>query len=317
MSGPTTIEWTDITWNPSVGCTKVSPGCDHCYAERITERFHGRGSFETVRLHRDRLDAPLHWRAPRTVFVNSMSDLFHVAVPAGFIGQVWSVMADTPRHTYQVLSKRAERMERVVTNLTPVMESRSATASSAPPLWPLPLSNVWLGVSVESPLYYGRIRHLQRTPAALRFLSCEPLLHALPNLPLAGIGWVIAGGESGPGARPCHPDWVRDIRDQCARAGIPFLFKQWGAWRPIGPVSTRRRHLLDEVLDCEDSGRAMLTLERTGYAQDSRHEDHQPAPGSWWMERVGKKAAGRELDGIIHDGMPPRHTALATQEDHR
>lgn len=219
------IEWTDATWNPVTGCTKVSPGCDHCYAERLTERFHGPGSFTTVRLHPERLDAPLHWQKPRRVFVNSMSDLFHADVPWEFLEAVIDKMLTASQHTYQVLTKRAERMERLI--------ARYADRPPCP-AWRTtkPPRHVWLGVSVESPTYYSRIRHLQRTPAAVRFLSCEPLLAPLPHLPLDGIGWVIVGGESGPGARPMHRDWVVEIRDQCVAAGVPFFFKQWGGRTP-------------------------------------------------------------------------------------
>ncbi len=226
MSGSSTIEWTDATWNPVTGCTKVSPGCDHCYAERITERFHGKGSFEHVVLHRERLDAPSRWHRPRRVFVNSMSDLFHVNVPEEFVCEVLSVCAQNRQHVFQILTKRAERLERLIRG-----------GYERNPL--LDLQNVWFGVSVESSTYYARVRHLQRVPdhaagydrhpGTVRFLSCEPLLAPLPDLPLDGIGWVIVGGESGAGARPMQADWVRDIRDQCERADVAFFFKQAGA----------------------------------------------------------------------------------------
>jgi protein gp37 len=213
------IEWTTKTWNPVTGCTRVSPGCEHCYAETFAERWRGvpghayEHGFD-LQLRPRRLLQPLGWTEPLTIFVNSMSDLFHVDVPRSYIDQVWDVMARTPQHTYQVLTKRAERMERVCS---------SQIAG--------PLPNVWLGVSVESPAYYGRIRHLQRTPAAVRFLSCEPLLAALPNLLLDGIDWVIVGGESGPGARPLRESWVEEIIGQCQAAGASVFVKQLGtAW---------------------------------------------------------------------------------------
>jgi len=209
-----TIEWTTATWNPITGCTKVSPGCDHCYAERFAERWRGvsghpyENGFDLT-LRPERLEQPLGWRKSSLVFVNSMSDLFHADVSNAFIREVFDVMRRAPQHTFQLLTKRAERMERVCRRLN------------------VP-GNVWLGVSVETPTYYSRIRHLQRIEAPVRFLSCEPLLSALPNLPLSGIHWVIVGGESGPGARPICEEWVVSIRDACAATGIPFFFKQWG-----------------------------------------------------------------------------------------
>lgn len=237
MGDTTAIEWTQSTWNPVTGCTKVSPGCDHCYAERVTERWYGKGSFEQVQLHPDRLDKPLHWRKPRKVFVNSMSDLFHDAVPDEFIADVWHVMAQTPQHTYQVLTKRHARMRAWV------------AAWCSHPNWRMPLPNVWLGVSVEDQKWAGiRIPALLNTPAAVRFLSCEPLLGPIdlygttiaplqrlydePNGQTGRIDWVIVGGESGPGARPMDAAWAREIRDQCVNARVPFLFKQWGGRTP-------------------------------------------------------------------------------------
>ena len=244
MSGKSKIEWTDATLNPVTGCTKVSPGCDHCYAERMHERFNGPGSFAAVTLHQDRLDAPLRWRKPRRVFVNSMSDLFHRDVPDEFISQVWATMAATPLHTYQILTKRHARMRSLLSS--PRWPEALVTTGQ----WPndldpeASLPNVWLGVSVESQEWVRRIRALVETPAAVRFLSCEPLLGPI-QLQLVGqeqhdggvhpvhgawsaLDWVIVGGESGPGARPMHPAWARSLRDQCVTAGVPFFFKQWG-----------------------------------------------------------------------------------------
>tara|TARA_Y100000310_G_C20689853_1_gene821510 strand:- start:2658 stop:3404 length:747 start_codon:yes stop_codon:yes gene_type:complete len=224
MGDKTKIQWTDATWNPTLGCTRVSPGCQHCYAERMAQRqvAMGTAGYEgTVDEHGrwtgklnclpDRLDQPLRWKRPRMIFVNSMSDLFHEDVAEKFIGRVFEVMIKAHWHKFQVLTKRSDLMASVV-----------GRHIIKPP------KNVWLGTSVENADYAHRIGHLRRTPAAVRFLSLEPLLGPLPNLNLYGIDWVIVGGESGPGARPMHPDWARDIRDQCAGAGVPFFFKQVG-----------------------------------------------------------------------------------------
>ncbi|WP_298402436.1 DUF5131 family protein [uncultured Chloroflexus sp.] len=220
------IEWTEATWNPLTGCTKISPGCKHCYAERMALRLQAMG-LEKYRngfrltLHPNTLPEPLQWKQPRMIFVNSMSDLFHHDVPVTFIQQVFAVMTQAHWHTFQVLTKRAERLH----ELDPLLA------------WP---SNVWMGVSVERADYLDRIHRLRETGATIKFLSCEPLLGPLPNLPLDGIDWVIVGGESGPGARPIDPAWVREIRDQCQAAGVAFFFKQWG-----GP----RKHRTGRVLD--------------------------------------------------------------------
>jgi protein gp37 len=226
MSDGSAIEWTDATWNPVRGCTKVSPGCKHCYAETFSERFRGVPGhpFEQgfdLRLVPEALALPLRWRAGRRIFVNSMSDLFHEAVPEEYIGRVFEVMARASQHRFQVLTKRSTRMAEVVAGLR------------VPP-------NVWLGVSVESEAYAARIDDLRRVNAAVRFLSVEPLLGPLPNLNLRGIHWVIVGGESGPRARPMAPEWARAVRDQCVAAGVPFFFKQWGGVR---------KHLTGRVLD--------------------------------------------------------------------
>jgi len=211
MAERSAIEWTDSTWNPVTGCTKVSPGCKHCYAERITERFGQR--FTDVKLHPARLALPLRWRRPRRIFVNSMSDLFHEEVPDAFIERVFAVMAEARWHTFQILTKRAERLAKVAPRLE----------------WP---PNVWQGVSVESAGYTWRIDCLQQIPAAVRFLSVEPLLGPIPHLPLEGVHWVIVGGESGPHHRAMDVAWVRGIRDECVAAGVPFFFKQWGGSTP-------------------------------------------------------------------------------------
>lgn len=286
MSATTSIEWTDRTWNPVTGCTKVSAGCDHCYAETLHERFHGKGSFVAVRHHSERLHLPQRWRKPSRIFVNSMSDLFHGSVADEFIAEVWAVMAVTPRHTFQVLTKRHARMQSLLNSdafwalvnaavevRVRTMQSRYVSVSYDPSVRALP--NVWLGVSVEDQRWADiRIPALLQTPAAVRWISAEPLLGPLdlhepylnPGLDCPceqggdrlcspTLDWVVVGGESGPGARPMDPSWVRQIREDCVANSAPFLFKQWGAH--------------------DASGR-----------------------------RVGKKAAGRELDGRIYDAYP-------------
>lgn len=249
MSGASTIEWTDATWNPVRGCVKVSPGCKHCYAETFAERWRGivghpyEQGFDP-RLVPESLDAPLHWKNPRKVFVNSMSDLFGNFVPDEYIAAVFGIMAACPQHTFQVLTKRAERLpkwfewmavrgphERMHRALVArKMSPGHAGFGVLDPVWPLP--NVHLGVSVEDRKYgLPRIERLRQTPAAVRFLSIEPLLEDLGTVDLTGIHWVIVGGESGPGAREMKPEWVRSVRDQCVAAGVPFFFKQWGGIR--------------------------------------------------------------------------------------
>jgi protein gp37 len=214
MSEKSAIEWTEATWNPVRGCTKVSPGCKHCYAETFAERFRGVPGhpFEQgfdLRLVPTALDLPKRWHRGRLVFVNSMSDLFHEDVPTEYIKSVFRVMREAAQHQFQVLTKRAERLAELAADL-----------DFAP--------NVWMGVSVESRDYVWRIKHLRKVPAAVRFISVEPLLGPIDRLPLAKIGWVIVGGESGPGARAMLPAWARSIRDQCVAAGVPYFFKQWG-----------------------------------------------------------------------------------------
>lgn len=214
MSDNSTIEWTEATWNPVTGCSKVSPGCAHCYAETFAERFRGvpnhpyEQGFD-LKLWPDRLDLPLRWRRPRLVFVNSMSDLFHPEVPDSYIQQVFETMRVAERHTFQLLTKRPERAALLAEDLP----------------WP---ANIWVGTSIENQRFAWRADELRRVPANVRFLSCEPLLGPL-TLNMADIQWVIVGGESGAGARPMRVQWARDIRDQCIRVDVPFFFKQWGA----------------------------------------------------------------------------------------
>lgn len=260
MGDKSGIEWTDATWNPVRGCTKVSPGCKHCYAEIFAERWRGvvGNAYEQgfdPRLVPEKLEEPLRWRRPRTIFVNSMSDIFGDFVPDKYIAACFGVMAATQRHIHQVLTKRAERLPEWFEWVNKRADhgralfpddstewriwqmlycaSRKAGADVPPHhggAWPLP--NVWLGVSVEDREYgLPRIEHLRRTPAALRFLSIEPLLEDLGEIDLAGIGWVIVGGESGLGAREMDERWVVSIRDQCLAAKVPFFFKQWGGVR--------------------------------------------------------------------------------------
>ena len=222
MGAKSAIEWTDATWNPVTGCTKITRGCDHCYAERLAERFRGipghpyENGFDLT-LRPERLSQPLSWKQPRMVFVNSMSDLFHKDIPGSFIDRVFDIMEVAKHHVFQVLTKRSSLMK-------DYLQHRYGQ-DTAP-------RHIWCGVSVEDHTATARIRHLQKAPAAVRFLSIEPLLGSLGEINLEGISWVIVGGESGPNARPMRKRWVLDIRDLCEREGIPFFFKQWGGLTP-------------------------------------------------------------------------------------
>ncbi|MDN3271472.1 phage Gp37/Gp68 family protein [Streptomyces sp. MA15] len=227
MSDRSAIEWTEATWNPTTGCDRVSAGCDNCYALALARRLKAMGSAKYqadgdprtsgpgfgLTLHPEALNIPYGWKSPRTVFVNSMSDLFHARVPLDYVRRVFEVIADTPQHTYQVLTKRARRLRQVADRLE----------------WP---ANLWMGVSVESVKELPRVDDLRQVPAAVKFLSCEPLLGPLHGLELSGIDWVIAGGESGPGHRPLEAAWVTHIRDTCQQAEVAFFFKQWGGRTP-------------------------------------------------------------------------------------
>jgi protein gp37 len=217
MATTSNIEWTEMTWNPVTGCTKISQGCKHCYAERMATRLHAMGSERyrngfRLTLHHDLIELPKTWKKPRVVFVNSMSDLFHEDVPADFIRRIFETMEACPQHTFQVLTKRSERLRKLGPSLS----------------WP---SNVWMGVSVENAPATKRIPDLLSVPGQVRFLSCEPLIGPLEDLPLNGIHWVIVGGESGPGARRMNPEWAKSIHRQCRQAAVPFFFKQWGGVR--------------------------------------------------------------------------------------
>lgn len=222
MADKSAIEWTDATWNPITGCTKITRGCDHCYAERFAERFRGvKGhAFETgfdLTLRPERLKQPLSWRRPRMIFVNSMSDLFHNKVPLDFIDNVFETMEKADWHVFQILTKRSSLMRDYL---------RDRYGSRHTP------RHIWCGVSVEDHSATARLRHLREAPAAIQFLSIEPLLGPVGDIDLCGIAWVIVGGESGPRARPMELQWVIDIRDNCQRQGVPFFFKQWGGRSP-------------------------------------------------------------------------------------
>ncbi|MET8877554.1 phage Gp37/Gp68 family protein [Nocardia sp. NPDC004604] len=276
------IEWTEVTWNPTTGCDRISSGCDNCYALTLAKRLKameislvakgkldaGKAKYQNdgdprtsgpgfgVAVHHDVLIEPLHWRKPRMVFVNSMSDLGHARVERGFLESVFAVMGVARQHTFQVLTKRPGRVAKLLSDSS----FRERMAESMPfedgnggddvfdwlavnASWPLP--NVWMGTSIESDEYCWRADELRKTPAAVRFLSLEPLLGPLPSLNLEGIDWVIVGGESGPKARPMHPQWASDIRDQCADSGVPLFFKQWGGRTP----KENGRHLDGEIWD--------------------------------------------------------------------
>jgi protein gp37 len=319
VSEHSAIEWTDATWNPATGCTKVSPGCEHCYAETFAERWRGVAGHPyeqgfDVRLWPARLALPLRWRTPRRIFVNSMSDLFHPSVPDEFIAAVIATIAAAHWHTFQVLTKRHGRMRALFTSphfhdLVRDHADYAGWYAARDRAWPL--GNLWLGVSAETQQWADiRVPALLATPAAVRFVSAEPLLGPidvgrylgiewseiagewLPEMfatlrgDRPGIDWVITGGESGPRARPMHPGWPGSLRDQCATAAVTFFFKQWGAWTPDldGPGRLARVHPDGTV---------------TGAASHRAADD-----ASVLMRRTGKKTAGRTLDGRTHDQLP-------------
>jgi protein gp37 len=340
MGTRTGIEWTDATWNPVRGCSRVSEGCRNCYAEGVAARFSGPGQpFEgfadrartgskwtgKVALVPKALRLPLSWRTPKRIFVNSMSDLFHESLSDDAIDEVFSVMGQCDDrglgHVFQVLTKRHERMARYMATRARQAWNR---ARLGPDAWPA--RNLWLGVSVENQAEADRrIPHLLAVPAKVRFLSCEPLLGPVdlhsalcretgscPTCPqcLGGIDWVIAGGESGPGARPMHPDWARGLRNQCADAGVPYFFKQWGAFEPVtiiddgcGMVTASGRDWRGPAVD--DGADILLCA-----AQDHRGEPRELGDGFWasgdgrLMHHAGKKAAGALLDGVEHKAFP-------------
>ena len=304
MSANSKIEWTEKVWNPVTGCTEVSPGCDNCYAKTFSERFRGvpghpfeRGFDLTLRP--ERLQDPLRWRKPQRVFVNSMSDLFHKDVPDEFIEQVFATMytgSHCPhRHTFQVLTKRPERMRRIVRRIYDGWSERLV-----PHARPSRPSGIWLGVSIESNDYAWRADMLRETPAALRWISAEPLLGPLDRVDLTGIDWVVVGGESGRGARPMHPSWARDLHDRCVASGIAFFFKQWGEFAPLGalgphvPLTLGQKHrvVFPDGHSIGDSEIRDTPMDR--YACGTAE----------LMERVGKGNAGRVLDGCTWDEYP-------------
>ncbi|WP_274363730.1 DUF5131 family protein [Paenibacillus thermotolerans] len=323
MSDKSKIEWTDATWNPVTGCSKVSEGCRNCYALKFAERWRGTPGhyFENgfdITLRPDKLIEPLRWKRPRRIFVNSMSDLFHPKVPDHFIWSVFEIMAQSPQHTYQILTKRPQRMMEMLSGRywrdlgTPARPFFALIIKGEHREGDVPfLPNVWLGVSVENQdAADARVHLLNKTQAAIRFLSCEPLLGPLDirvhlgwkssrdwTTPL--INWVIAGGESGPGARPMHPDWARSLRDQCQSAGVSFFFKQWGEWLDRTNEDKSKFCGHDWILapDGETLG--------AGHGKHGGGVEHDwRERGGAWMSRLGKKRAGRELDGRTWDEMP-------------
>ena len=335
----TTIEWTDETWNPTTGCTWASPGCDHCYAWRMSRRLEAMGSPEyaglttdkhfngVVRMHARRLAQPLTWKKPRRVFVNSMSDLFHKEVIWDFLDQVFATFYECQWHTFQVLTKRPERamkyllgdpVRRIAHKAWWALHARDienarvvtpeATEADLRSMWPLP--NVWLGTSTENQEQADkRIPWLLQSPAAVRFVSAEPLLGALSLEAWPGqIDWVIVGGESGLGARPMHLDWPRSLRDQCAAAGTAFFFKQWGEWRPARSPQPGT------------TGRFAQSRGHGPFSESKHFPRGYLALGSYIAEHVGKKQAGRLLDGREHSEFPtssPPKAAVGAEEGSR
>lgn len=363
MADKTGIEWTDSSWNPIVGCSIVSAGCTNCYAMQFANRLldkpdsHYHGTTRVVNnnavwtgkvalAHDDILTQPLQWKRPRKIFVNSMGDLFHESVPDAWIDQVFAVMALAPQHTFQILTKRSKRMRDYCNGSVRkgLIVDNEAISSFAPrryedrKAWPYPLPNVWLGVSVENQDHAdARIPDLLQTPAAVRFLSCEPLLGAVDlnrvtlshepkhyincldgwmSKSLGGghfehaptdtdvIDWVIAGGESGKGARPMHPDWIRNLRDDCIAAGTPFFFKQWGEYAPMFPHYPEEYGLEDEYQEVNLGFPKEGIMYRDGYFYNGIEHQAHVNSGAFWIERIGKKKAGRLLDGVAWNQFP-------------
>lgn len=308
MSDKTRIEWTatrnadgtvtpGATWNPIRGqnarhtCARISPGCDSCYAATMTRRGlmgtapidYGRGETpnDPARLDEKALMQPHRWKQGRTIFVGSMTDIAGAWVEFEWFHAMWTVMAETPRHTYQVLTKRPTRLKTLIERFQ----------EDAPGFGPYPLPNVWIGTSIEANAYTWRANRLRETPAAVRWISAEPLLSGLPSLDLTGIDWLVAGGESGPGSRPMHPDWPRDLRDRCQATGTAYFFKQWGAHAPIR-----------EYDDFEGWHTGEIVLNRDG--RDWRGSEALFEDGAYVMQRVGKHRSGRLLDGRTWDEYP-------------
>jgi protein gp37 len=290
MSDKTSIEWAESSWNPLRGqnarhtCARISPGCDNCYAATMTRRGLGGtapidyGVGETPndpsRLDEAALLQPHHWKKPRRVFVCSMTDIAGGWVERDWFHAIWTVMAETPRHTYQVLTKRPSRLKMLI----------EWFQQDAPGFGPYPLPNVWVGTTIESDAYVWRANKLRETPAAVRWISAEPLLSGLPSLDLTGIDWLVAGGESGPGSRPMSPGWVRDLRNRCQDSGTAYFFKQWGAWAPYQYVESGVQG--QRPLPTSNGGNYVLT--KDGH----------------WLVRLNKKATGRLLDGRTWDEFP-------------
>lgn len=353
----TAIEWATKVWNPTTGCDRVSPGCDHCYALTMAKRLKSMGHPKYqrdgdprtsgpgfgVRHHSPVLGQPFRWRKPQRVFVNSMSDLFHDDIPDVFIARAWSVMSRNPNHIFMVLTKRHARMrallssdefQELVHGFGGVARHQANGHLEHYRTWPVP--NVWLGVSAENQRWAARrIPALERTPAAVRFVSAEPLLGPIDLTPcncrggstlgcarhnfgsltdvqrearelhVPAIDWVIVGGESGPQARPMHPVWARGLRDQCIGAGIPFFFKQYGEWAPAPwHGADGATHAFTGGLYQNESGDWTENFMELGHNPTSAERDRTTPPGAQGMRRVGKKAAGRELDGRTWDQYP-------------
>lgn len=335
MGDKTGISWTEATWNPATGCDKVSPGCDHCYAESIAHRFDGTPAYPNgfgVTLRPERLDQPIRWKRPRMIFVNSMSDLFHKDIPDEYIARVFAVMALAPRHTFQILTKRHGRMRSLLsgesfwTTVGSNVNRLYDSGKGEHPGWAWEggrssvrhLSNVWLGVSAEDQQRANlRIPALLDTPAAVRFVSAEPLLgridlaatfaKATPKfdgdqLRVSDVlHWVIVGGESGPGARPMHPDWARQLRDQCEAAGVAYFFKQRGewSWNEPGHFRIPSKPYSDRVAVMHPAGMTAMTKRNPFDPFAKGHPNWTTR-----IERVGKKAAGHLLDGREHHAFP-------------
>ena len=283
------------TWNPVTGCTKISPGCQNCYAERMSKRLRGRCGYDAenpfkVTLRPNRLEEPLRWRKPSMIFVCSMGDLFYEGVPFHYIYSVFITMKHCPQHTFLVLTKRPKRMKEFIVDCY-AYESPSGDEKGVHIL-----PNVWLGVTAENrPMWDERVNILKQLAAAKRFVCYEPALGSLGEVDLSGLDWVICGGETGPHARPMHPDWVRSLRDQCQSAGVPFYFKSWGEWvcRPWSSDNGRKRELC-------------LGMDGTSVYAQVGHMMGFRKPGEALMVRVGKKAAGRLLDGREWNEIPEK-----------
>lgn len=310
------IEWTDKTWNPVTGCTKVSPGCTNCYAKRDWVRLQHlpryNRPFEQVECHPDRLDQPLHWTKPSKIFVCHNGDLFHESVPSDFIADVFNIMAEAKHHIFQILTKRPERMRDFM------LGNSSAGADYDPYIHISQFPNIWYGVSVENqPTADQRIPLLLQIPAAIRWLSIEPMLGPI-DITMAleqfhshdpfltrnpsPVQWVVVGGESGPEARPMHPGWARSISDQCHLAGVPFFFKQWGNYKPICNFYEKDDDILYPAVD---SDHMLMNVDGQIWNIDF---DFKPPPSTWIFHRMNKKAAGRTLDGRTHDEYPENDT---------